>query len=393
MPKFTDMLLKSLKPREKKYQIRETTGFALRVSPKGLKSFLFVYESGGNRKELNLGNYPSIGIADARIKYNNAHDLWGTGVDPKIALLPISTDLLPEPEVVLTVDELLGQYIQYSSSLHGAKYVATKKGAFENHLSPLIGNLPITDVKRKHLLQALNKLQEQKVKRGGIRNAYKAASAMFNYALIHELIESSPCFSLPKAIPSLNTEARTRTLSVDEIKKLWGMIDSVGARAVTKNSLKLILVTAQRPGEVCGMEWEEIEMGDEWWWTIPPEKNMKGKRHHRVYLTSLAKELMGAPGTGCVFPSPKTNDSPSLDPNTLQQLARRLKLSSRWTPHDLRRTARTGLARLKVPERQAEAVINHAKQGMVKIYDQYEYDDEKRDALLKWEAEVKRIVG
>jgi len=60
MPKFTDTLLKSLKPKDNKYQIRETTGFALRVMPTGSKTFLFIYESAGKRKEFNLGVCPYI---------------------------------------------------------------------------------------------------------------------------------------------------------------------------------------------------------------------------------------------------------------------------------------------------------------------------------------------
>jgi integrase len=63
-----------------------------------------------------------------------------------------------------------------------------------------------------------------------------------------------------------------------------------------------------------------------------------------------------------------------------------------WTPHDLRRTARTGMARLGVPETVAERVINHMPDGTVKVYDLHTYLDEKRDALNKWAAHVESVV-
>ena len=64
-----------------------------------------------------------------------------------------------------------------------------------------------------------------------------------------------------------------------------------------------------------------------------------------------------------------------------------------WTPHDLRRTARTEMARIGVPEEHAEAVLNHKKQGIVKVYNLHQYADEKKVALLQWEAELLRIIG
>ena len=136
------------------------------------------------------------------------------------------------------------------------------------------------------------------------------------------------------------------------------------------------------------MHERELE-GD--WWTIPPERNEKGKRHHRVYLSGLAKELVGD-YSGYVFPTPKKAGSGHLSLIAVQSLARAINKGPRWTPHDLRRTARTQMSRLGVRREYAEAVLNHAKEGMVKVYDQYEYDREKKEALTLWGAELLRLV-
>lgn len=70
-----------------------------------------------------------------------------------------------------------------------------------------------------------------------------------------------------------------------------------------------------------------------------------------------------------------------------------LRCSAGSSPHDLRRTARTIMARLGVPEEHAEAVLNHKKQGIVKVYNLHQYADEKKAALLLWEKELLRIIS
>lgn len=126
-------------------------------------------------------------------------------------------------------------------------------------------------------------------------------------------------------------------------------------------------------------------------WVIPKER-VKSRKAHRVYLTALALELIGQADT-FVFPSPKP-DRPILRSALAKYVGRNKYFGlSEWTPHDLRRTARTIMSRIGIPDEHAEAVLGHAKQGMKKVYDQHDYKDEKAEALIKWEAELLRIVS
>lgn len=63
-----------------------------------------------------------------------------------------------------------------------------------------------------------------------------------------------------------------------------------------------------------------------------------------------------------------------------------------WTPHDMRRTARTVMARIGIPDEHAEEVLNHSKVGIKKVYNTYKYDKEKQAALVAWEAELLRLL-
>ena len=165
---------------------------------------------------------------------------------------------------------------------------------------------------------------------------------------------------------------------------------------------------------MAGLHRREIE-GE--WWTIPPERAKNGQEHP-LYLTPTALNLIGET-KGYIFPSPREvtpigsslSESKPMGRNALAQLVsskmekvvegnKKEKEVAKlpyygmtpWTPHDLRRTARTVMARIGIPDEHAEEVLNHSKVGIKKIYNTYKYDKEKQAALTAWEAELLRIL-
>jgi integrase len=165
-------------------------------------------------------------------------------------------------------------------------------------------------------------------------------------------------------------------------------------------ALKLVLITAQRPGEVAGIHTSEIDGN---WWTIPAERS-KNKKSHRVYLTPLAQEIVtGAIAhvkrireipaetkyEGFIFPCRHTGKAKPLQRLALSRsLLRNATPDGEttlgvepFTPHDLRRTAATQMSKLKFHDETIDAVLNHSKKGVISTYNQNRYDDEKQQAL------------
>jgi len=222
---------------------------------------------------------------------------------------------------------------------------------------------------------------------------------MFTYALRRELVEYNPFSEVGLAVPAATANDRDRTLSDDELKNVvLPYLLAPGGNTILKKALLMILVTGQRPGEVAGMHRNEI---NEDWWTIPWQriktecrKGKKNPQDHRVYLTPLAKSLL-LPSDDYIFPAGRGAEG-HIRTNSLAhyiQFQRPCYLGlPRWTPHDLRRTARTGMAAIGVQERHAEAVLNHAQEGMKKIYDRHRYDKEKKSALTKWSKHLEKLI-
>ena len=397
MRKFTDRYIQSLKPRERDYRVREGHGFALRVLASGIKRFEYIYNSptDGRRRIMHLGNYPVVSLSEARERYLNAASLFAKKIDPQ-APPPEALPALTETKKS-TVGDLKSKYVEHIKTHLVARSVKHQDERLEKHLIPSWGNRNIMDIRRRDAIELIEKIAVKTP--GAARNVLLAARAMFTYALRREMVEYNPFSEVGLAVPAASANDRVRTLSDGELKQVvLPYLLSPGGNTIAKNALMLVLITAQRPGEVAGMHNDEI---DEEWWTIPWQRikteRKKGKKNphdHRVYLSSMAKSLI-LPSKGYVFPASRGAEG-SISTNTL---AHHIQYRDpnylglpRWTPHDLRRTARTGMAALNIPERHAEAVLNHAQEGVKKIYDRYHYDKEKKSALITWSKHIEKLI-
>lgn len=194
-----------------------------------------------------------------------------------------------------------------------------------------------------------------------------------------------------------------------EIRKFWESVEGCGMHRLTALALKLMLTTGQRPGEVAGMGWSEIEGKT---WTIPASRRGKTSTAHAVPLTDTALDLLEQARAEVQRLSKRRKHEISSfvfdmikEPLTAHALARAVARYreamgnesadtwGHWTPHDLRRTFRTALAAEGISDTVAEAVVGHTRKGIIGVYDRHRYDPEKRAALESWERRLMRIIA
>jgi len=170
----------------------------------------------------------------------------------------------------------------------------------------------------------------------------------------------------------------------------------------TKLALKTILLTGQRPGEVVNMKWDDLDLKSQIWNNrFTKTKKDEDEEPLQVPLIRLAREVIEkaraySDKSAYVFKSTHRKS-----PVTRAGMGRAVKrywpkmkeIEKSFTPHDLRRTLRTRLAELGVDNIIAERVLGHRLQGMLAVYNQYPYEQEKREALEKWEAKLRLIIG
>ncbi len=402
--KFTDTFLRNLKPQGgKDRDILEGNGFGVRVRAGGSKIFFYKYRFQDKLRFLNLGTYPHASLADARQKYGDAYKLRKNGFDP-IEIEAESARIAAKEQgerrqKALTVAELIDQYIEKYAKAHKKTWHKDEL-TLAKDVRPAWGNRQAKEITKLDATTMLQKIVDRG-RPGQAQNALETTRKMYNWAIDQGMLETTPFLGVKRPAPK---NKKDRALSENEIKILWLELDTADISDEIRQALKLTLVTAQRPGEVIGMHASEVV---DKWWIIPKEKT-KNKKAHRVYLTELALALIGpleAPdpdtgetkSTGFIFPCPHKKKQKPIQEGAMGYALRRSfeakKLSvATFTPHDLRRTAVTHLARLKIPQEWRERIVNHLPKELDATYNLYEYDEEKETAMQRWEAELLRIL-
>ncbi len=203
---------------------------------------------------------------------------------------------------------------------------------------------------------------------------------------------------------------RTRTLSDDEFRAFWRWCERTG---YPRGDLgKFLLLTGARHREGARAPWAEFDLA-KGIWTIDP-KRFKSDAPHVVPLTgdvlALVQSLPRYKGGSFLFSYNLGRKAAQLDDYTKKRLDARMLRTLRamarmrgedpgtvtlkpWVVHDLRRTMRTHLAALRIPDHIAEMVIGHAKRGLQRVYDQHAYQQEIAEALERWAARLRSIVS
>lgn len=416
---FDDLTIRNLKPADLLYSCMadKELGFGIRVYPSGRKTFFYQYKADGQRRFMTLGDYPAITLKKARDIYHAEMSKVKAlrrgskdGLDPVLENKKERERCKTEEACYknsLSVKGLVEEFIE-KHSMNNKKSWKEDKRCLEKDVIPLWGSRKAKDITKRDVVLLLEGI----VKRGSpvmANNALEKIRKMFNFAVERDILEFTPCYGVKKPTKK---EHKDRVLTEVEIKTLWSTLNTAGMSSEIKRALKLMLVTAQRPGEVLGMHENEIDGN---WWTIPAERAKNGKAH-RVYLTSMALSLIGdINGKGFIFITERSKKP--IENNAAACAVRRnlewpIKdsgdnwiygddgkpltenrlLVDKFTPHDLRRTAATGMAQLRFPDEIIDAVLNHVKRGVVAIYNRHGYNDEKQQALEAWSKKLIEIT-
>lgn len=228
----------------------------------------------------------------------------------------------------------------------------------------------------------------------GASRSFETVRAIFNWAKRRKLVAQNPTDGMDKPF---KTGRRDRYLTESELKRFWAELNSAAEKEASIVAvLKLMLLTAQRQGEIRRMQWSDLDI-EGGWWNAPGERTKTG-RPYRIALTPRAlatiERFRGIHET-FVFPS-RSGNGPLLpfDVNHWVSAARDRAEIKDFVPHDIRHTVATSLARMGVRDEVIARVLNHAAQvPMTAKYIEHTYDDEKRRALQLWERQLLEIAG
>lgn len=398
MTKMTAVTVEKMKPGETRIEKPDTLvkGLMLIVQTTGSKSWQLRYRAGGVRRRMALGSYPDVSLADARKAATEALVVVSGGGDPvgEKRAEKVVAELSERDKVENLVEQFAKRHL---STL---KSGATVKRELERHVVSVWGERDIHSITKRDVIDLLDGIADSG--RGVSGNRVRSyVNKFLNWCVERDVIDHSPAMGVK---PVVKEKSRDRFLSDDEIRWLWKACDRVGQPWGPLG--KLLLLTGQRRGEVCGMTDREIDGG---LWSLSGERTKNG-RAHTVPLSDAAVAVLGSVGRikgarGLILTT--TGDTPlSGNHKGRNHLAKAMaEIASEeagkpieidhWTFHDLRRTAATGMARLGIPVRVTEAVLNHVSGtggGIVAVYQRHDFAEEKRQALDAWASFVIDLV-
>jgi integrase len=358
------------------------------------RAFYLKYKVGNKQKRPHIQDYapPHYNLTGAREKAKN-----------HLAAVELGQDPTAKAQSSITFAELADNFIE----LHCKKNL--KESTFkeyvrqiENEIKPAFKNLAANEVTPQLIVQLIDtKARQAPIAANRILST---VSKLFKWAKNRQSIETNPALGIEK--PGKEKQ-RDRVLSEREIKAFWEWTES-DEFAVASNNLgdttkyifQLVLLTGQRPGEVCQISKHQIDF-DAMVWTIPDKVHKSG----RVHLVPLSDQVMAIldrvdeHNSRSVRRSerPEYFLSPRKDASVLPTvLARKVHRRGdlldipHWTPHDLRRTAATNISgRVLDGDQKSKRfvvarVLGHTDKEVTGIYDRYEYLEEKKAALQGW---------
>jgi integrase len=434
--KLTDLKVEKLRAKAQPYfeWDSQQTGLAIKVLPTGKKVWILQAVLPGQRfqSKLSLGEYSSLSLADARAKAQLWRGWIQAGRHPREVEAREHEEQRHADEQARAAK---AKAIANSFSAVAERYIAARvnqqrrarRSAQEIRLLLVSAfDKPITEITPDDVKVAISRIASRAPWQA--KQAYGHLRALCKWAVFHNDLPVSPCASLSTELlfDGVKLEPRQRWLKDEELFAFWRATGRLKYPA--RELYRLLALTACRLHEVLEARWSEFspELRAAFQqgrplaalppaaklWTIPRAR-YKTNSDHVVPLTDAALAVLATLPRhrrgDALFSTnghaPQVNQSEwkvRIDRRmlrTLKAMARRrgedpryVKLPD-WVNHDLRRTARTGLAKLKVPSVVAELALGHAREGIEGVYDKHEYLDEIRHAMMLWADRLHKIVA
>jgi integrase len=313
-------------------------GLQLWVKPSGAKLWTVAYRFAGKQKKLSLGQYPVIGLKDARKARDDAKRAMGSGIDPGQQKRHEKANR--RIAGANTFEAIASELLEKKRRERKADRTIVKFEWFMSLARPGIGSRPIAEISAPEILTILRPIEA----RGRHETAKKLRGAIgqvFRFAVATGRAQGDPTGALKGALAAPTVNHRAAIIEPNAFGALLRAIDDYSTPA-TRIALQLLPLTFVRPGELRHAEWSEFDLNKRVW-EVPAGK-MKMRRPHRVPLVpqslALLEELRPLTGNGkYLFPSERTAGRP-ISENTLNAALRRMGYSSdEMTSHGFRSSA------------------------------------------------------
>jgi integrase len=342
---LSDTQIRNVKAADKAFKLYDTGGLFIQVAPTGSKLWRLKYRYQGKEKLLALGKYPAVTLADARRQRDQAKVDLKDGNDPaiqrKLAARVRSTQVENNFEAVAR------EWYELQKSQWVDRHAADVLASLEKEVFPLLGKMPIADIKVPLVLECVRAVERRGAVETG-RRVRQRISAVFEYAIATERADSDPAAVIRKALAPLKKGRQPAIIDLADLVEMLRKIDAEPAHPVTKLAIRIIALTAVRPGTLATTPWAEwADISETKTWRISAarmkmklENKEDEQRDHILPLAGATIEAIEAlrvvSGRGpLAFPNARHAHKP-MSENAMGYLINRAGYHQKHVPHGFR---------------------------------------------------------
>lgn len=379
--KLTDAKLRNLTEPGKHF---DGGGLYLELTKAGGRYWRLKYRHGGKEKRLAFGVYPAVSLKGARDLAIDARKVLEAGDDP--GALRKSEKAKAAYEAVNTLEAAARDWLVHQSARWAPVTLARIGASLETDIFPVLGSRPMASIKPGEVMAAIKKIEARGAGDQAGRVLQRVKSG-YRWAVTHERIDSNPMLDLVLSEILKPREVNHRAAMADkELPVFLARLASYDGDPNTVHALRLLILTATRPGETRGAMWAEFDLESALW--IIPAERMKMRTEHRVPLSTQAVEVLRtmqtlSGGGELVFPSP-FYPSKSLSENTFNSALARMGYKNTATAHGFRALFSTVANECGWNPDVIERQLAHKEQNGVRAaYHRSTYLND-RERLMQW---------
>lgn len=331
--KLTDAKLRTM---TKPGKHSDGAGLYLERTPAGGQYWRMKYRYGGKEKRLAFGVYPQVSLKAARELCTAARKVLASGADP--GEIRKAEKAQAAHEAVNTLEAVAGQWLAHQSSRWAPVTLGRIRASLTADVFPALGSRPLASIKPGDVMTVIKKIEGRGAGDQAGRVLQRVKS-IYRWAVIHERIADNPMLDLKQSEILKPRAVQHRAAMPDkELPTFLAKLDDYDGEPGTVHALRLLMLTATRPGEVRGARWAEFDLGAALW--IIPAERMKMRHEHRVPLSKQAVALLRnvqalSGDRELVFPSSVYPSRP-ISENTFNSALARMGYKGAATAHGFR---------------------------------------------------------
>ena len=382
---LSDTKIRTAKAATAQYRLADERGLHLLVRPNGSKLWQLRYRFQGKEKTASLGQYPDVGLADARERRDAARKVLAKGADPVQARRDIAAATLAASKI--TFESVAREWWVHWSATRSDSHVQYVIRRLEQNVFPAIGTRPISAIEPPELVGMVKTVAE----RGALdiaKRCLQMCGQVFRYAIAHGKATRNPAVDVKPSdiLPSRDKENYAR-IDARELPTLLRKIEAYQGKPTTRLAMRLMALTFVRTGELIGAHWGEFDL-DAARWDIPAGR-MKMRTPHVVPLSAQAVDVLRTLQTitgGRELLSPGERDhSKPMSNNTILAALERMGYKGRMTGHGFRGVASTVLHEHGFDHAHIELQLAHTERNAVSAaYNHALYLPQRADMMRWW---------